>query len=168
MKGEREACLEAGMDDFVTKPVNFAELLRSIDRLAGGASVTAARTAGARNGEAENGDDIFGEAHLLDIVQGDRQLAIELANIFLGELEPRMDEIAESIRSGDARRLESAAHALKGSALSVSAKGVADSALSLELLGRSGKVEGADALLTELTSAATKLRASLSAFAESV
>jgi HPt (histidine-containing phosphotransfer) domain-containing protein len=112
-------------------------------------------------------DDSFGEGRLLDIVQGDRGLAIELAEIFLSELEPRMREIKAAIQGGDARQLQSVAHALKGSAASVSGKAVAASALSLEVLGASGSIEGAGGLFAELESNAVDLRDRLTAFANS-
>jgi HPt (histidine-containing phosphotransfer) domain-containing protein len=110
-------------------------------------------------------DDSFGEASLLEIVQGDRELAVELTQIFLSELEPRIREIQAAIRSGDARELRSAAHALKGSAASVSGKAVAATALSLEHLGANGTVEGAEALFPVLESRAADLRERLVAFA---
>jgi HPt (histidine-containing phosphotransfer) domain-containing protein len=112
-------------------------------------------------------DDTFGEARLLDIVQGDRGLALELAEIFLSELEPRMQDIKAAIGSGDAERLESVAHALKGSATSMSAKAVAAAAHSLELVGASGTVDGAEILFKELDSNALDLRDRLTAFANS-
>ena len=160
MKAEREACLAAGMDDFVTKPVSFGELLASIDRLVGGSSAPYTS-----NDLTRNGEETFGEARLLEIVQGDRALAVELSQIFLGELEPRMQDIRESIRSGDAQQLQSTAHALKGSAGTVSGGRVAGVALSLEMLGGTGNTEGADALFSELESAGADLRAHLTAFA---
>jgi two-component system, sensor histidine kinase and response regulator len=113
-------------------------------------------------------DDTFGEARLLDIVQGDRELAMELAEIFLSELEPRVREIEAAIRGRDARQLQSAAHALKGSAASVSGKAVAAAALCLEHLGASGTVDGADKLFLELESSAADLRDRLTAFARTV
>jgi HPt (histidine-containing phosphotransfer) domain-containing protein len=110
-------------------------------------------------------DDTFAEARFLDIVQGDRGLALELAEIFLSELEPRMHEIKAAIRSREAGRLQSAAHALKGSAMSMSAKAVGAAAHSLELVGASGTVEGAEVLFKELESNAVDLRDRLTAFA---
>jgi HPt (histidine-containing phosphotransfer) domain-containing protein len=110
-------------------------------------------------------DETFREAEFLDIVQGDRMLAIELAQLFLDDLEPRMEEIRAAIRSGDPRRLRSAAHTLKGSAGSVSGARVAASALALEVLGRSGKIDGAEGLFTELTAAGADLRLCLTKFA---
>jgi HPt (histidine-containing phosphotransfer) domain-containing protein len=111
-------------------------------------------------------DDTFGETRLLEIVQGDRDLAVELTEIFLSELEPRLREIEAAIRGCDSRQLQSAAHALKGSAASVSGKAVAATALCLEQLGANGTVEGAQPLFAALESRAADLRDRLTAFAK--
>ena len=61
-------------------------------------------------------DGVLDEGALLATVCGNRELAKELAQIFLEELEPRMLEMASAIRDGDAGRVQFVAHALRGSA----------------------------------------------------
>jgi HPt (histidine-containing phosphotransfer) domain-containing protein len=97
--------------------------------------------------------DILGvldESALLSTVGGDRALARELAQIFLQELEPRMREIASAIRDGDASRLQFGAHALRGSAASLSATQVAASAGALEEMGKGGQLAKANGVLLRL------------------
>jgi HPt (histidine-containing phosphotransfer) domain-containing protein len=93
---------------------------------------------------------VLDETALLSTVGGDRALAGELAQIFLQELEPRMREIASAIRDGDASRLQFGAHALRGSAASLSATQVAASAGALEEMGRRGQLTDANGVLVRL------------------
>jgi CheY-like chemotaxis protein/HPt (histidine-containing phosphotransfer) domain-containing protein len=91
-------------------------------------------------------DGVLDEGALLATVCGNRELAGELAQIFLEELEPRMVEMASAIRDGDATRLQFVAHALRGSAASMSATQVTASATVIETMGRDrdlSKVSGA-------------------------
>lgn len=81
-------------------------------------------------------DGVLDEGALLATVCGNRELAGELAQIFLEELEPRMLEMGNAIRDGDAVRVQFVAHALRGSAASMSATQVTASATALETMGR--------------------------------
>ena len=159
MKGDREACLAAGMDGYITKPINSAELLRTIEELATGSSEIELT-----GGNVGNGDEVFDEQQLLAVVQGDRTLAAELAQIFLEELQPRMLEMREAIRTKDANRLQSVAHALKGSSGSVSAPRVAAGAGSLEALARTGQMNGAEQLFEAMAVEVIALEKRLSEF----
>src|SRR5207247_3061554 len=74
MKGDRERCLDAGMDSYVAKPVQAAELQATIEALvpAANGNAEAVRTASeAENGEATAGSGVIDHAALLDRVDGD-------------------------------------------------------------------------------------------------
>jgi len=85
-------------------------------------------------------------------------VAGELATIFLDELEPRMVEIAAAIRETDASRLQFAAHALRGSAASLSAKQVAASVSKLEAMARNTELTGAESVFSRLEKEVEGLR----------
>jgi HPt (histidine-containing phosphotransfer) domain-containing protein len=116
MKEDREACLAAGMDGYIPKPIQSKKLLQLIAELTGAASPTAdedvAIGAGAGQGDT---DGVLDEKALLATVGGNRELAGELA-----------------IRERDPDRVQFAAHAFRGSAASLSATQVATSAVALE------------------------------------
>jgi CheY-like chemotaxis protein/HPt (histidine-containing phosphotransfer) domain-containing protein len=145
MKGDKEACLEAGMNGYVPKPIRSKDLLAMISELTGGT----AEPVSARESTSDSGS-ILDEAKLLETAGGNRQLVGELAEIFMQELGPRMDEIENSIREGDAARLRFAAHALRGSAASLSAGRVASCAEALETVARSGDLKTARSLFSTL------------------
>ncbi len=137
MKGDREQCLAAGMDEFIPKPIQSRTLLRLIETFANGRAPA---------GEPEmhpvsSGD--MDESSFLLIVGGDRALARELVEIFLEELPPRLREIRSAVEQGDPVRLRFAAHALKGSAGAITATRVASAAGCLEKMARDEKLEDA-------------------------
>ena len=172
MKGDREACFEAGMDGFAPKPIQSAKLLEMLDRLCAG-STPATETAAADKAESEALDEVaLGESEALDevalmkLIGGDRKLAAELAGLFLEDLEPRVTEITAAATDLNAERLRAGAHALCGSAGSLKAGIVSAAAGVLEAMGRSGELGGVHRALADLNSALASLRPRLVLLAE--
>ena len=155
MKGDREACFEAGMDGFVPKPIHSAKLLEMLDRLGSGSMPeTKAPAITADTGHS----DALDEVALMKLVGGNRELAGELAELFLEDLEPRVTEITAAVTERDADRLRAGAHALCGSAGSLRAGIVSAAAGALEAMGRSGELGGVQRGLADLNSALANLR----------
>ena len=98
------------------------------------------------------------ETALMTLVDGDRALASQLAELFLEDLGPRVTEITTAVSELDAKRLQVGAHALRGSAGSIKADIVAAAAGVLETMGRASKLEGVQRALDELTVAVASLR----------
>jgi HPt (histidine-containing phosphotransfer) domain-containing protein len=111
---------------------------------------------------------LLDETALMTLVDGDRELAGQLAGLFLEDLEPRVTEITAAVSELDAKRLHAGAHALRGSAGSIKADIVAAAAGVLETMGRASKLEGVQRALDELTLAVANLRPRLVALAASV
>jgi HPt (histidine-containing phosphotransfer) domain-containing protein len=132
------------MDGYVPKPIQSKKLMELIAELTGTSSQSST------DADVEpirgNGDGVLDENALLTTVGGNRELAGELAQIFLQELEPRMQEMSSAIRKGDADRLQFAAHALRGSAASLSATQVTASATALEAMARKGDLSMAESV----------------------
>ncbi len=96
MKGDREACLAAGMDGFVPKPIQSVTLLETLVNLASGSRAETA--AGVeQHGDAARSAEALDESALMELVGGDRALAGELAGLFLNDLEPRVTEITAAV-----------------------------------------------------------------------
>jgi PAS domain S-box-containing protein len=131
LKGDRERCLAAGMDAYVSKPLRSRELFDAL------ASVVPAAGGGAsRPAEPEAAADAFDMAAALERVDGDRELMRELAGLFLGECPQRMAEIRQAIDRKDGPGLQRAAHYLKGSVGNFAARAAHEAAGRLELAGR--------------------------------
>jgi len=148
MKGDREACLAAGMDAYVSKPIRTDELLAAIARLTSmeldrapepGDRDTARRAVGA-----------FAPEEALARLEGDLSLFGELVQLFSADLPRRLDELRRCVDGGDAGGLERAAHTLKGSVNSFGGSAVADGLAALEELARDGALSGATGRVREI------------------
>jgi CheY-like chemotaxis protein/HPt (histidine-containing phosphotransfer) domain-containing protein len=143
--GERERCLQAGMDDYLSKPVRAADLFAAIDRAVSG--VGAPRPV-------EPEEDVPGgpidEETLLAACDGDDELLRKMGRHFQAFVPGRLAEVGEALRDRDAARLREAGHKLGGMVSSFSATAAAAAAL-LGRLGSEGKIEEAMQTHSRLT-----------------
>jgi CheY-like chemotaxis protein len=142
MKGDREKCLAAGMDGYVSKPVDPDELFLALEREAQGAPALVSPIVETPVVATAPAVDL---ASALARVEGDRELLGELAQMFLASLPESLEAIRSALASGDLVQASKAAHALKGAAANVSAGEVASAALEIEKAGKAGDAPAAGA-----------------------
>jgi two-component system, sensor histidine kinase and response regulator len=165
MKGDRERCLAAGADDYVTKPIRIAELLAVMNRvttgLAGLSPVAPATTAAS--------DSIrLDTAAALSRVEGDRDLLEELVRLFMEECPGNLNEIRHAVDTGDADVLLRLTHTIKGAAMNLGALKVSDAASALEDHTRGGDVANAAPLVENLVREIALLLPELDSFCRKV
>jgi two-component system, sensor histidine kinase and response regulator len=157
MKGDRERCLEAGMDRYVSKPLEPEELFRVVENLAVGSSVAPQ--------VAPPSSTVFDYPTVLKRMRGNAVLVKELIGLFLGECTQSIEELRLAIERRDAPKLKAVGHALKGSAGNFGVQAVCDAAERLETMGQAGDLDGADRGLAALEAAVNEVRPVLAEFA---
>jgi signal transduction histidine kinase/DNA-binding response OmpR family regulator len=141
MKGDRERCLEAGMDEYLVKPVQSDELFAALSGTVASRKTTVMRRAPM---------EIFDSSGALNRAGHDPELLAELIEIFLEDCPRRVAEIQEAISLADAQGLERSAHKLKGAAAVFEARSVVELAEQLESLGHQADILSATELLSTL------------------
>jgi two-component system sensor histidine kinase/response regulator len=169
MQGDRERCLQAGMDDHVTKPFSRDELAAVIERWlpAGRAAAEAVPRALANVANPEDAGAVLDPATLdqLAALAGTQGPAF-VARVFATYRETSLPigaEIRAAFARGDAPALARAAHKLKSSSAQIGALRVAKQCERLETAGRSDALEGAHAMVAALEGELELLRARLEA-----
>jgi PAS domain S-box-containing protein len=167
MKDDRDKCMAAGMDDYVTKPIDADELL---ERLESAAPVSAPAPVGARQDPAPVAAPAtvkaFAVEAALQRTRGKRTLLRQLVQLLLQDLPQALAELESALAANDARLVERTAHRLRGAAFTVCAEPLAAAANELELAARNAEFASMHDRVGELQARAAELATELKAFME--
>jgi PAS domain S-box-containing protein len=162
LKGDRERCLAAGMDDYIAKPIQPDDLDTALQRWLR-----------PRPGGDPPGRPVVDLATLIDHsallarLDGDTALLKEMTALFLSDCPRLLSDLEAAVASGVAPRIERAAHALKGAVANFDAKAAYDVALQLERLARAGDLTQAEALCVALGVELNRLQPALATLTQS-
>jgi len=157
---DRERCLQAGMDGYISKPIASQQLFEAIEAAGRDTRVTAAAVEAAAS---RTPGVAFDERRALGFVDGDRKLLAEGVRLFMLEWPARFRRLRRAIARRDGKALQAEGHGLKGSAASFGADGIAAAARVLEKIGQDGDVERGTAACARLETELDLLRAALQA-----
>jgi CheY-like chemotaxis protein len=156
LKGDRERCLRAGMDEYLSKPIQSRELFQTIDHLLFGGAPS-------EKEPEQTGPDALDVAGALERVAGDRELLKDLIDLFFADCPTLLGAIRDALQRRDAHALQHAAHALKGAVSTFCAQPAYEVALQLEMAARSEELSHAIELVASLEKELTRLKPALSA-----
>jgi two-component system, sensor histidine kinase and response regulator len=146
MKGDRERLLNAGMDDYLAKPIQSAELLRLLEKYTPTQPPDQEEPA------------LLNREAALACMGGDANILADIAGLFLEDYPRMLIEIQAAVAARDPGALHRTAHSLKGSLGYLGARRTEALANQLEIMGRSAEMDGARPVLTELEAHLEKLR----------
>ena len=148
MASDRETCLQAGMDGYVSKPIRLEELLAAIDVVSGTSTRPARRP---KRTSAET-------SALLSNFGGDPALLAEVIEMVLADSPATEREVGRAVTAGDTAAVASAAHALKGTVGLFTKAGAYEAAAELERAARHGEIEQFDVTTARLSEEMIGLR----------
>jgi CheY-like chemotaxis protein len=155
MTGDRERCLQAGMDAYVSKPIDADKLLATIEAL-----VDPGVDQDVPSQPLES-DAVFEHDSALLKIEGNTELLRELAMLFLEECPQRLSQIKAAVQNRDAKTLERAAHTLKGSVGFFFARATSNTAGWLEAMARENDLANVDEAYAALEREIERLRIAL-------
>ncbi len=164
IKGYREKCLAAGMDDYMTKPLRKAQVLEMVGKWIDNKPLGNSDAMSERS-EQNRDPDIFDAQKALDEFEGDDEFLREVLDEFFEILVTQLTEIKTALEENDTSTIARHAHAIKGGAANLTADRLSQIAHDLELMGKSGSIDGGDRIFEQLEKEIKRLKNRVAALA---
>ena len=163
MQGDREKCLEAGMDAYLSKPARTADVIATLNQLV--PENNSLHVSPKPDGETgpktdsepelvsppeEHDIPIFARDELLERLGGREDMIARFTGMFIGNVTGYMASLLTAIEQNDAEQMRILAHTIKGAAGNISAKRIRETAASMEALAREGDLGDAAVLFQQL------------------
>jgi two-component system sensor histidine kinase/response regulator len=152
MRGDKEKCLASGMDGYISKPIQPADLFAEIERCLGASQRS--------DSMAENSQEPVEQidrVSLLERVEGDQELLADMIRLFQEDAPHLLSTMREALLRDDMAALEMSAHSLKGAVSNLSAMATAAAAMQLEKDAKNKDKESAKESLAQVERAVSRL-----------
>jgi CheY-like chemotaxis protein len=157
-QGYRERCLKEGMDDYLSKPLRREDMIACLDKWIKKKGLGVQGNRGIdRFEEEKKGDAAMHDEHrpldiqkAMDEFDADKEFLKEILKGFLVNVKGQIEKIEGALHSGDAEVVRKEAHSIKGGAANICADSLAKVASDLEIMGKTGSLDGAEEKLISL------------------
>ncbi|WP_321491988.1 response regulator [uncultured Desulfobacter sp.] len=174
MAGDREICLNAGMNDYISKPVDHTLLAEKIEKWLNHAQ-SRDRSLPPPNPEKEEPEKkeaydsaTFDPVELMRNLMDDRQLILTAISTFLDDMPGQIRILTELIKKGQAQKGGAQAHKIKGASGYMAAAAFRETALKMEQAGKALDLKTLEQLLPEIDKQFLKLKSDLQDFATGI
>lgn len=162
MAGDREKCLNAGMNDYISKPVDPIILAEKIEKWLNRIQpLNQERPFLDQKEDEEHKPGTFNSEELMANLMDDRELIAFVISTFLDDMPGQLDILTELIKQGQVQKGGAQAHKIKGSGGSVAAVAFQKTALKMEQAGKDGDLGGLEQFLPEIGEQFTRLKSDL-------
>ncbi|RTL38667.1 MAG: response regulator [Burkholderiales bacterium] len=166
MQGDRERCLEAGMDGYLSKPIDATRMMQEIERVLGRSQGRAVRLALAHEAAQALADIDIAQA--LERLDGDRESLALIAKMFVDDCPAQIAEISRCVTARDAQALSYAVHNFAGTASNLSAHALQEVLHRISAAGKTSQWSQADELVKQLPHRVQSLENQLERWAQGV
>lgn len=153
LKGEMERCLQAGMNDLITKPFRMPDLVRLLNQLFGDSEYKTYYDSVQPKALDKAILPIFSWTDALEVFLGKKELLTKLLGNFEGKVTEHLAHLEDHVQTGNLEGVFQEAHAIKGSAYNLTAQELGEAAGLLEMAGRNGEGARIGPLLENLQQA---------------
>ena len=158
VKGDREKFLQAGMDEYIAKPIEAKRLLHMIHRLT---SETMAKTDSTKRETPGDRSGVIDLEYALQMMDGDEKILRAGCETIVNNLPGKLDELHRAVFQKDIKTVERIAHAIKSAAKSIGAEQAAETAYQMELAGKANNMLEAEHLMSAVKNDFSKVLAEL-------
>jgi len=151
LRGDKEKCLAAGMNDYLSKPIIPEQLIDTVDFWLN----MKPDDAKIYTEEKKDHEAVFDFAHLEKMSMGDSSFKKELLASYLEDMKNRLYKLTNYIESRDVEHIINEAHTIKGASYSIGASQMGNEALAIELSGKNNDLARAYEKLSDLRKALT-------------
>ena len=150
LMGDKEKCIEAGMNDYLSKPIRSEILIQKVDKWLN-VETDSKRISGTE--QTAKKDVVFDFDHLQKMSTGDKEFEADLIETYLEDVNIRFQKLETAIEESESSKVVNEAHTIKGASYSIGAKKVGDEAYGIELSGKMNDLKSALERLPKLKKA---------------